>query len=99
MKILSASINRDVVDGIDMGITTTKMWFPNIPHIGDVGRYRVEWSYPLPRPSKRHKQRISRGDHDCDSLAEAEAYLAARTKYYADKPNLSIRIIDRARQG
>jgi hypothetical protein len=33
-----------------------------------------------------------------DTLAEAEAYLAARTKY-ENKPELSIRIIDRAEKG
>src|SRR5215472_16164854 len=82
------------VDGIDMGITRSVMI--RVPGTGDAGRFRVEWSYPVPRPSTRHKQRIDTRDHDCNSLDEAEAYVTARTKHEGHRPGFMIRIIDRA---
>jgi hypothetical protein len=93
IQLLDVRANRDMVDGFEMGVTRTAMWMPSM---GDVGRFTVQWSYALPRPSPRHKPRFVRSSNDCDSMAEARAYLAARTKYHEGKPDFQIEIIDKA---
>jgi hypothetical protein len=95
--VISSSLVTDTVDGFEMGNTRSCMWIPSRGP-DQPGRYRVEWFYPLPpKPPRKRKwptePRVH--NHDCDSLAEAEAYLAARTKY-ENRPDLTIRIVDKA---
>jgi hypothetical protein len=83
-----------VVDGFHMGQIDWLYWNPQ--GSSDRGRWRVIWQYQSSPATKRRPARIEENHHDLSSLAEAEAYLVARSKYEGHEPGFTIRIIDKA---
>ena len=71
-----------------------------IPSFGDKGRWRVQWHRADPRPqppppgSTNRLPQLSTQHHDCNSVAEAEAWRTALLARHG--ANIVVTIIDRA---